>query len=106
MTDHTISVCRGKDHVGIVVALLTVLLLITPLAHARPPDSVWIHGIYDAADFDEIVVAVANADGLLQPIVPYPDNDSTDFARIVEPGIRTRSRTLSGVHARAPPIER
>ena len=34
----------------LVVALLIGLLAATPLAHASPPDPLWIAGIYDDAD--------------------------------------------------------
>jgi hypothetical protein len=37
-----------------------------PLAHASPPDPVWIPGIYDDADFDDVVVAVVSATGLVE----------------------------------------
>jgi hypothetical protein len=38
-----------------VLGVLFTLLTLVPLAHASPPDPVWIPGIYDAADFDEAV---------------------------------------------------
>jgi hypothetical protein len=41
------------------------MLALVPLAHASPPDPVWIAGIYDGADFDEAVVAVVSASGLV-----------------------------------------
>ena len=38
-------------------AMLLVLLIITPvtLAQASPPDQTWLAGVYDEADFDDIV---------------------------------------------------
>ena len=38
-------------------AISLVLLMIAPvtLAHASPPDPTWIAGIYDQADFDDVV---------------------------------------------------
>ena len=38
-------------------AMLLALLIIAPvtLAHASPPDQTWLEGIYDQADFDDIV---------------------------------------------------
>ena len=39
--------------------LLAVLVLsLTPLAHASPPDQTWISGVYDNADYDDAVLAV------------------------------------------------
>jgi hypothetical protein len=40
-----------------VLGILFALLALVPLAHASPPDPVWVAGIYDAADFDEVVSA-------------------------------------------------
>ena len=39
------------------IAMLLALLIIAPvtLAHASPPDQTWLEGIYDQADFDDIV---------------------------------------------------
>ena len=39
--------------------LLAVLVLsLTPVAHASPPDQTWIAGLYDNADYDDAVLAV------------------------------------------------
>ena len=37
------------------VILLGGLIALTPLAYASPPDSVWIEGVYDGADFDDVI---------------------------------------------------
>jgi hypothetical protein len=41
-----------------------------PLAHARPPDPVWLAGIYDDADFDDVVLAVMLCDGAVECALP------------------------------------
>jgi hypothetical protein len=38
------------------IAVLTVLVTLVPLAHASPTDPMWIAGIYDAADADDLVL--------------------------------------------------
>jgi hypothetical protein len=43
--------------------LLAVLAVLTPLALASPPDPLWVGGFFDAADFDDVVVAVTSTDG-------------------------------------------
>ena len=43
------------------LVLLLGLIAVVPLAQASPPDPSWIPGIYDAADLDEVVVAVVSA---------------------------------------------
>jgi hypothetical protein len=42
------------------VWLILALFSIVPLAHASPPDSLWIAGIYDEADFDDVVTTVVS----------------------------------------------
>jgi len=37
--------------------LLLSLVLLAPLAHASPPDPTWIHGVFDAADSDDAIIA-------------------------------------------------
>src|SRR5215813_73414 len=57
-------------------AMLLVLLMIAPvtLAHASPPDPTWLAGVYDQADFDDVV-------GLLTSAL-----DATDSAAAPEAG--------------------
>jgi hypothetical protein len=46
-------------------AMLLVLLIIAPvtLAHASPPDPTWLAGVYDQADFDDVVDLLTSALG-------------------------------------------
>ena len=37
------------------LGLLVVLVALGPLAYASPPDQIWVAGIYDAADYDDVV---------------------------------------------------
>src|SRR5215510_9368065 len=45
------------------LSVLLALLLIAPvtLAHASPPDQTWIAGVYDQADFDDVVGLLTSA---------------------------------------------
>ncbi|HEY7039880.1 MAG TPA: hypothetical protein VID28_13535 [Methylomirabilota bacterium] len=54
-----------------VVALLLVgpLFALTPLAQATPQDPTWIAGIYDGADYDDVVFLITT-DGGVAPSVP------------------------------------
>jgi hypothetical protein len=47
----------------VVIALLLMLGIggLTPLAYASPPDPSWIRGIYDDADYDDVVVLITSA---------------------------------------------
>jgi hypothetical protein len=53
------------------VALLLVgpLFTLTPLAQATPQDPTWIAGIYDGADYDDVVLLITT-DGGIAPSVP------------------------------------
>ena len=41
------------------VLLLTVFA-IRPLAEASPPDPTWVAGLYDNADFDDVILAITS----------------------------------------------
>src|SRR5215469_5376207 len=53
-------------------ALLLVLLMIAPvtLAHASPPDQTWLAGVYDQADFDDVVWLLTSAPEATDSAVP------------------------------------
>jgi len=46
--------------------LLLVTLLLPVLAQASPPDQTWIGGFYDHADYDEAVLFVTSAVGVVE----------------------------------------
>jgi hypothetical protein len=48
----------------VVLFLLLTLSALVPLALASPPDPLWIGGVFDAGDFDDVVVAATFTDGL------------------------------------------
>ena len=50
---------HGQDR-AILVWLIVALFSIVPLAHACPPDSLSTAGIYDDADFDDVVTKVVS----------------------------------------------
>jgi hypothetical protein len=48
-------------------ALLAVLVLtLTPLAHASPPDQTWLSGLYDSGDYDDVVLLVLSNVGTIE----------------------------------------
>jgi hypothetical protein len=66
-----------KIEQGLGALLLLAALAIHPaLAHASPPDPSWIPGIYDGADFDDVVLLLASGYPAAAPAVieaPAPD---------------------------------
>lgn len=67
-----LSRCAGV-HESMVGRWIAVLLLlgglfcVVPLAYASPPDPLWMPGIYDDADLDDVVVSIAALSGLYPP---------------------------------------
>lgn len=58
---------------GLFIAVALLLLLpvggLTPLAYASPPDPSWIAGIYDDADFDDVVDMITSAAAATAPVL-------------------------------------
>ena len=56
---------------GIVAVILALLLVgLTPLAYAEPPDPTWIGGYWDDDDFDTVVDFITNASAVsASPVV-------------------------------------
>ena len=46
--------------------LVALLLTLTPLAYADPPDPTWVPGFWDDDDFDDVVGLITSATALLQ----------------------------------------
>jgi len=101
---------RGLDVVPVLRRLLigtTVLVVATlsSLAYASPPDPTWIPGVYDDADFDDVVWLVVMEKGLVESedlttlrFVPPPT-----LVLLASPEIALASHSVPTVHARAPP---
>src|SRR5258705_1675495 len=51
-----------------VLLLLACHIALTPLAHASPPDPTWISGIYDDADYDDVVCLVTSGLGTIETV--------------------------------------
>jgi hypothetical protein len=49
-------------HLTVIVLLLVGTTALPPLALANPPDPLWIGGIFDAADYDDVVISAASSD--------------------------------------------
>jgi len=44
-------------------SIVAVQCALVPLAHASPPDPTYLAGIWDDADYDEIIILVTSANG-------------------------------------------
>jgi len=95
-----------SPRVWLAVLLLGVLLTLPPIAHATPTDPVWIPGLYDDNDYDDVVLFLAGAvsavdSGVVDPVGPV----------VVCLGLITPSRPqpvsarpLESLSTRAPPL--
>lgn len=85
--------------------LLGLLIALRPMAFASPPDQSWLGGLFDDADYDDVILLVTGA----TPVVstnpdfgPVPERvlvgavTVTDEPSVVPP-------TLSSHRTRAPP---
>jgi len=86
----------------VAILLLFSLALLAPLAHASPPDPTWIHGVFDAADSDDAIVAATGTqcviDGVGSPeaVAPavagaVPTSGSPDAPFSTDPVFRGRA---------------
>jgi hypothetical protein len=93
------------------LAMLTILVLTTPalllaLAYASPPDPSWIPGIYDDADYDDVVTLVTSATADVAPALPVDSRPIVSSVESVLPFIEHTSLAPSRLasHPRAPPV--
>ena len=57
------SIESMRPHMGLATLLILAILTLAALAHASPPDETWWPGIYDAADFDDVILLVTSLKG-------------------------------------------
>jgi hypothetical protein len=86
--------------------MVTMVAALAPLASATPPDQTWIAGIYDNADFDDVVLLIASSVGLAAPPGPLESKASFPSVELAPrpddwPGPRVN---VAYEHTRAPPV--
>jgi hypothetical protein len=88
------------------VALLTVLVALTPLAYATPPDPTWVNGFFDDDDNDDGVFLITSS---LATVDTFPLRSWTPFAVFgptvaLEDAGPASTQYSSTADARAPPL--
>ena len=86
------------------LAAALAVLLAGATGQATPPDTLWIDGVYNGADLDELIASFASSDGL-------PLDAHTAAVCAPSPGATCEPRTVSPTRApvrvspapRAPP---
>jgi hypothetical protein len=91
---------------GVALALLGVLVLLGTLVHASPPDPTWIGGLWDDADFDDVVNRVTSA---LSTVESLSSTEARPSWLYVSPAVADtetpRSIRLHSLDSRAPPLK-
>ena len=90
---------------GPILLIIALCIVLNPLAAASPPDPTWIPGLYDAADFDDVVIRI----GLLASACDACAAPSLALDSLVRPLILAGRRPLvcrsrPASHGRAPPL--
>jgi hypothetical protein len=97
---------RGRVTLSVpLVLLLVVLGALTPLAYATPPDPSWVRGLWDGADFDDIVLLITSGVGVVEadPLVAL--SPVLACAASLVDSVRTvvLAAAVSSSESRAPP---
>lgn len=86
--------------------LVGLMVVLTPMAWASPVDPSWTKGVYDDADFDDVVTYLTSGTGtipvwLVDELLPALAFVPADFAPNERRGV---SSPLSSQSPRAPPL--
>ena len=98
---------RHASHHAVFLAVLLLPLLagLSSLAYASPPDQTWIPGMYDGADYDDVVSMIADSSMVDDPapihiaealtvVGPVTPDAHFRLASIAPPSLRPRSPPL------------
>ncbi len=94
-----------KRWLGLSLLVVLTVATLTPLAYATPPDQTWIGGLYDNADYDDVVVLATST----ASVENTPPQHRFELLRIVVATItalgagRVASPSVSLRAPRAPP---
>jgi hypothetical protein len=104
-SERTVAAGIHRRRHGPILLVIALCIVLNPLAAASPPDPTWIPGLYDAADFDDVVISI----GLLASACDAWAAPSLTLDSLVRPLILPgrrplvcRSRPTS--QGRAPPL--
>ena len=88
------------------LGLAAAILALASLAYASPPDQTWIAGLYDSADFDDVILCITSRLSAVQPSLASLVRVVAQVVGLVTP-MDTTTRpllSLSSDLCRAPPL--
>ena len=91
--------------IGLIALVMVAQVALAALAFASPGDPSWTWGIYDDADYDDVVALVTSGTGTVAPAVPAvaPPGPSL-IGRLLDGGEPAAPvRSVSTLRPRAPP---
>ena len=88
------------------LGLIVAIVALVPAAHASPPDESWCGGLYDNADFDDVVLLITCNLGAVQPPMVGSDRPVAPVVALVTPIGEGRRPlfSLASALGRAPPL--
>jgi len=86
-------------------SLCVLISSLSVLAYASPPDPSWVRGVYDDADFDDVVCLILANTGLVDDSAPVEGRPDFVLIRAGVPpdDLSVAPVSLSSVQPRAPP---
>jgi hypothetical protein len=87
----------------VAVGLVGLTCGLTPVAYATPADPSWISGLYDGADYDDVVFLVSSGAAAVTLSLPalLQSLDVVGIPRLASELVQTA--TVSAFQSRAPP---
>jgi len=95
----------APPHFVLAALILAAPALLPAVAYASPPDPAWIPGIYDDADYDDVVVQVTSGTGAVASMPTVAAGPALEPTEGVPPLVESDvpGLTASALHSRAPP---
>src|SRR5215475_58770 len=90
---------------SLAILLLSVVLVLPPIAHAAPTDPVWLPGLYDDNDYDGVVLFIIGDVGAIDAGDVNPVGPVVIYLGLIKPSRPqfVPFRPLESLSTRAPP---
>ena len=90
----------------LLLILLGTMVPLTAMAYASPPDPIWLGGLFDDDDYDDVMILITSSSAAVNPF-PLTAFAPVPPALVAVPpteDAKALTRALSGGDARAPPL--